>query len=51
MTLQYPHRALVAPRVRVTVDYLLDAFAARPELHVPLSELRAHEARSLADVS
>ena len=49
MTLQYPHRALVAPRVRVTVDYLLDAFAKRPELHVPLSELRAYEARSVAD--
>lgn len=44
MTLQYPHRALVAPRVRVTVEHLLEAFASRQELHVPLSALRAHEA-------
>lgn len=40
MTLQYPHRALVAPRVRVTVEYLLEAFAGREELHVPLKALR-----------
>ncbi|GAB4062851.1 LysR family transcriptional regulator [Uliginosibacterium sediminicola] len=44
MTLQYPHRALVAPRVRVTVEYLLDAFAQREELHVPFSALRQFEA-------
>ncbi|PIO99459.1 LysR family transcriptional regulator [Pleomorphomonas carboxyditropha] len=44
MTLQYPHRALVAPRVRVTVDYLLQAFAKLEELHVPLSALKQHEA-------
>lgn len=44
MTLQYPHRALVAPRVRVTVEYLLEAFAQREELHVPVSELRKFEA-------
>jgi DNA-binding transcriptional LysR family regulator len=43
MTLQYPHRALVAPRVRVTVDYLLDAFANMPALHVSRSELCAYE--------
>lgn len=42
MTLQYPHRALVAPRVRVTVDYLLDAFAKTEELHVPLSAIRRY---------
>lgn len=40
MTLQYPHRALIAPRVRVTVDYLLGAFAGMEELHVPLPALR-----------
>ncbi|WP_370677158.1 LysR substrate-binding domain-containing protein [Pleomorphomonas sp. PLEO] len=40
MTLQYPHRALIAPRVRVTVDYLLTAFAGMQELRVPLSALR-----------
>jgi len=44
MTLQYPHRALVAPRVRVTVEYLLEAFANREELQVPLAALRAYEA-------
>lgn len=44
MTLQYPHRALVAPRVRVTVEYLLEAFAQRDELHVPPAALRQFEA-------
>lgn len=44
MTLQYPHRALVAPRVRVTVDYLLERFAAMEELHVPLHSLRSFAA-------
>ncbi len=44
MTLQYPHRVLVAPRVRVVVDYLLEAFAQQEELHVGLSELREFEA-------
>lgn len=42
MTLQYPHRALVAPRVRVTVEYLLEAFKQRVELHVPAKMLRPH---------
>lgn len=44
MTLQYPHRALVAPRVRVTVDYLLEAFAKLEELHVPLDALNDYQA-------
>lgn len=44
MTLQYPHRALVAPRVRVTVDALLQHFAQLEELHVPARQLRAHAA-------
>ncbi|TDN56800.1 hypothetical protein [Azoarcus indigens] len=39
MALQYPHRALIAPRVRVTLEYLLEAFAAREESHVPLQAL------------
>lgn len=34
LVLQYPHRALVAPRVRVTVDFLLDALARNEALHV-----------------
>ncbi|WP_349606082.1 LysR substrate-binding domain-containing protein [Cupriavidus sp. DF5525] len=44
MTLQYPHRALMAPRVRVTVEYLLEAFAKLEELHVPLSALKRYRA-------
>lgn len=44
MTLQYPHRALVAPRVRVTVEYLLEAFAKLEELHVPMSALKRYRA-------
>lgn len=42
MTLQYPHRALLAPRVRATIDYLLDAFAADENLHVPLAALQPY---------
>lgn len=44
MTLQYPHRALLAPRVRVTVDYLLEAFAKLEALHVPLEALARYQA-------
>lgn len=44
MVLQYPHRALIAPRVRVTVDYLLEAFAANKTLHVPLESLEYYSA-------
>lgn len=44
MTLQYPHRAHVAPRVRVTVEYLLAAFARMEELHVPIDALERHRA-------
>jgi DNA-binding transcriptional LysR family regulator len=39
MVMQFPHRALIAPRVRVTIDYLLAAFAQDETLHVPLSAL------------
>ena len=39
MVMQFPHRALMAPRVRATIDYLLAAFAQDEELHVPLSAL------------
>ena len=44
MVLQYPHRALVAPRVRATIDYLLAAFSRNEALHVPLPALNAHVA-------
>ncbi|MDN0085229.1 LysR family transcriptional regulator [Crenobacter sp. SG2305] len=40
MVLQYPHRALLAPRVRATVDYLLEAFSHDEALHVPLAAVR-----------
>jgi DNA-binding transcriptional LysR family regulator len=42
MVLQYPHRALLAPRVRATIEYLLDAFSRDDALHVPLDALRAY---------
>lgn len=39
MVIQYPHRALIAPRVRVTIEYLLDTLRQDPSLHFPLSRL------------
>jgi DNA-binding transcriptional LysR family regulator len=42
MVIQYPHRALIAPRVRVVVDYLLEAFAGNSSLHGPLHALAEH---------
>lgn len=39
MVMQYPHRALLAPRVRATLDYLLEAFAEDETLHLPLEAL------------
>ncbi len=39
MVMQFPHRALMAPRVRVTIDYLLAAFAQDEALHVPIKSL------------
>jgi DNA-binding transcriptional LysR family regulator len=44
MVMQYPHRALIAPRVRATLDYLLEAFAADKALHVPLDALDSYVA-------
>lgn len=44
MTLQYPHRALLAPRVKVTVEYLLESFAKLEELHIPFPALKQYEA-------
>jgi DNA-binding transcriptional LysR family regulator len=45
MVLQYPHRALLASRVRVVIEHLLSAFAQDPLLHVPLADLRQYAAR------
>lgn len=42
MVIQYPHRALIAPRVRVTIDHLLAAFELDEALHVPLADLQAY---------
>lgn len=42
MVMQYPHRALMAPRVRATIDYLLAAFSQDEALHVPLGALSAY---------
>jgi hypothetical protein len=44
MALQYPHRALLAPRVRATIEYLLEVFSRDEALHVPLDALRAKSA-------
>lgn len=40
MVLQYPHRSLIALRVKSCVDFLLEAFGQDDALHVPLSELQ-----------
>lgn len=42
LTLQYPHRALIAPRVRATLDYLVNAFAHDASLHVGLDALKPY---------
>ncbi|NMG46126.1 LysR family transcriptional regulator [Aromatoleum toluvorans] len=42
MVIQYPHRALMAPRVRVTVDHLLATFAKDQALHVPPTRLQKY---------
>ena len=39
MVVQYPHRALMAPRVRATVEHLLEAFGRDESLHVRLESL------------
>ena len=44
LVMVYPHRALVAPRVRATIDHLLAEFARDEALHVPLGSLAAYAA-------
>lgn len=44
MVMQYPHRALIAPRVRATLDHLLEALAADKALHIPLEALAHYDA-------
>ncbi|QSX32103.1 LysR family transcriptional regulator [Shewanella avicenniae] len=43
LVIQYPHRALIAPRVKVTVEYLLAAFRQDKSLHFPIAELNKYE--------
>jgi DNA-binding transcriptional LysR family regulator len=47
MVIQYPHRALVAPRVKATVEYLLDAFRQDASLHFPVERLADYAASPL----
>jgi DNA-binding transcriptional LysR family regulator len=42
MVMQFPHRALMAPRVRATIDYLLASFEKDEALHVPLGALKRY---------
>ena len=44
IVLHYPHRQYLAPRVRVTVDYLLQYFAAATDLHLRVSEVQQYAA-------
>lgn len=39
LVIQYPHRSLIAPRVKVTVEYLLSEFKSDPSLHIPIADL------------
>lgn len=41
MVLHYPHRALVAPRVRATVDYLLERLTQNQALRITAAQLAA----------
>jgi DNA-binding transcriptional LysR family regulator len=44
MALQYPHRALLAPRVRVVIEHLLITFSEDSLLHISLDRLRQYGA-------
>jgi DNA-binding transcriptional LysR family regulator len=44
---QYPHRALVAPRVKATVEYLLETFHQNASLHFPVDRLADYTASPL----
>lgn len=44
MVMQFPHRALMAPRVRATIDYLHAAFAKDEALHVKVDDLGRYAA-------
>ncbi len=42
LVMQFPHRALMAPRVRATIDHLLEVFSQDETLHVPLNSLNRY---------
>lgn len=44
IVLHYPHRQYLAPRVRVTVDHLLQSFAAATDLHQRVSDVQQYAA-------
>lgn len=46
MVIQYPHRSLIAPRVKVTIEYLLEHFAQDPALRIALDSLKDYEYES-----
>lgn len=46
MVLQYPHRSFIAPRIKTTIDYLLNYFAQDAALHVPLARLDHYDYRA-----
>ena len=45
MVIQYPHRSFIAPRIKMTVDYLLAYFEQDAALHVPSEQLAMYEYR------
>jgi DNA-binding transcriptional LysR family regulator len=46
MVIQYPHRSLIAPRVKVTVDYLLKHFENDESLHIHPGKLSMYNCES-----
>ncbi|TOP86011.1 LysR family transcriptional regulator [Vibrio parahaemolyticus] len=43
LVIQYPHRALIAPRVKATVEYLLASFKNDKSLHFPIELLAQYK--------
>lgn len=44
MVIQYPQRALIAPRVKATVEYLLEKIKEDNALHVSIETLESYAA-------
>ena len=45
LSIQYPHRAMLAPRVRVVLDFLLDVMKSNAGLHIGKMDLRKFAAK------